>query len=89
MTDRELLEGIGSLQELISLRLTKGFNLTADALSTFLRRPSMTSLVSLNLSNCLNLNDEGLTGIAERSINEHIYMSNVVICLQHVVQVSL
>jgi len=65
MTDRGLLEGIGSLHELTSLRLTGGFKLTAQALSTFLHRPSMTSIVLLRLS-CSNLDDEGLKGIAER-----------------------
>jgi len=69
MTDRGLLEGIGSLQELTSLRLRRGFNLTARALSTFLHRPSMTSIVLLNLSECSNLDDEGLFGIAERSVS--------------------
>ena len=66
MTDGGLLEGIGSLQELSSLRLNKGRNLTAQALSTFLHRPSMTSMVLLDLSECRNLDDEGLKGIAER-----------------------
>jgi hypothetical protein len=32
----------------------------------FLLRPSMTSVVMLDLSECSNLNDEGLKGIAER-----------------------
>jgi hypothetical protein len=68
MTDRGLLEGVGPLQELISLRLRRGHNLTAKALSTFLHRPSMTSIVLLNLSECSNLDDEGLFGIAERSV---------------------
>jgi len=75
MTDRGLLEGVGSLQELTSLRLRRGSNLTARALSTFLHRPSMTSLVLLNLSECSNLDDEGLFGIAKRLISQHIYMS--------------
>jgi len=66
MTDRGLLEGIGSLHELTSLHLNKGRNLTAQALSTFLHRPSMTSVVLLNLSDCTNLDDEGLKGIAKR-----------------------
>ena len=66
MTDRGLLEGIGSLQELTSLRLRRGRNLTAQALSTFLHRPAMTSIVLLNLSECANLDDEGLKGIAKR-----------------------
>jgi len=75
MTDRGLLEGIGSLQELTSLRLRRGSNLTARALSVFLHRPSVTSIVFLNLSECSNLDDEGLFGIAKRSISLHIYMS--------------
>ena len=66
MTDRGLLEGIGSLHELTSLRLHLCRNLTAQALTTFLHQPSMTSLVSLNLSHCPNLDDEGLNGIATR-----------------------
>ena len=66
MTDRGLLEGIGSLHELTSLRLTLGVNLTAQALSEFLHRPYMTSIVLLELSLCHGLNDEGLKGIAGR-----------------------
>jgi hypothetical protein len=66
MTDRGLLEGIGSLHELTSLNLYKGHNLTAKALSTFLHRPSMSSIVFLKLLKCPNLDDEGLEGIAER-----------------------
>ena len=66
MTGRGLLEGIGSLHELTLLRLNGGLHLTAQALSTFLHRPSMTSIVSLDLSFCSNLDDEGLKGIAER-----------------------
>jgi hypothetical protein len=66
MTDRGLLEGIGSLNELTSLRLRRGDNLTAQALSTFLHQPSMASIVSLDLSSCYNLDDEGLKGIAKR-----------------------
>jgi hypothetical protein len=65
MTDRRLLEGIGSLHELTSLRLRWNYKLTAQALSTFLHRPSMTSIVS-DLSFCRRLDDEGLKGIAER-----------------------
>jgi len=61
-----LLEGIGSLHELTSLCLNEGRNLTAQALSTFLHRPSMSSIMSLNLSGLPNLDDEGLEGIAER-----------------------
>jgi len=66
MTDRGLLEGIGSLHELTALCLSRGRNLTAQALSTFLHRPSMSSIVLLDLSDCSNLDDEGLKGIAER-----------------------
>jgi hypothetical protein len=66
MTDRVLVEGIGSLHELTSLHLSGGFNFTAQALSEFLHRPSMTSIVSLDLIDCYNLDDEGLKGIAER-----------------------
>ena len=66
MTDRGLLEGIGSLHELTSLRLDENSNLTAQALSTFLHRPSMSSIMSLILSELHNLDDEGLEGIAKR-----------------------
>jgi len=66
MTDSGLLEGIGSLHDLRSLRLNRGRNLTANALSTFLHQPSMTSIVSLDLSSCYSLDDEGLKGIAKR-----------------------
>ena len=88
MTDRGLLEGIGSLHELTSLHLTLGYNLTAQALSMFLHRPCMTSIVSLDLSLCHRLNDEGLKGIAERC-SKHIYVSKLVVCLEHAVQVSV
>jgi hypothetical protein len=66
MTDRGLLEGIGSLHELTSLRLIGGHKVNAQAFSTFLHRPSMTSIVLLNLSYWSKLDDEGLKGIAER-----------------------
>jgi len=66
MTDRGLLDGIGSLLELKSLRLNWDKEVTAQAWSTFLHRPSMISIVSLDLSYCANLDDEGLKGIAER-----------------------
>jgi hypothetical protein len=66
MRDRGLLEGIGSLHELTHLRLFRGRYLTAQALSTFLHRPSMTSIVLLDLSCCSTLGDEGLKRIAER-----------------------
>ena len=65
MTDRGLLEGIGSLHELTSFSLNGSKKLTAQALSTFLHRPSMTSIVS-NLTDCDKLDDEGLKGIAKR-----------------------
>jgi len=64
--DRGLLEGIGTLHEMTALRLTEGYKLTAHALSTFLHRPSMTSIVLLDLSECYSLDDEGLKGIAAR-----------------------
>jgi len=66
MTDKGLLEGIGSLHKLTSLRLSTGHNLTAATLSMFFHRPSMTSIVLLNLSFFSNLHDEGLKGIAKR-----------------------
>ena len=66
MTDRGLLEGIGTLYELTHLRLNFGRNLTAQALSTFLHGPSMSSIVVLDLTGCFCLDDEGLKGIAKR-----------------------
>ena len=66
MTDKGLLEGIGSLHELTSLRLTVGRNLTPQALSTFLHQPSMSSILLLDLPECFSLDDEGMKGIAER-----------------------
>jgi hypothetical protein len=66
MTDRGLLEGIGSLHELTSLRLYGGYNLTAQALSMFLHGTSMSSITLLKLWEFYNLDDEGLKGIAER-----------------------
>jgi hypothetical protein len=66
MTDIGLLEGIASLQELHSLRLNRGYNLTARGFSTFLNRPAMAFMVRLNLSECSNLDDNGLEGIANR-----------------------
>ena len=66
MRDRGLLEGIGSLHELTSLRLDGGDNLTAKALSVFLHRTSMSSMTLLKLSSFSNLDDEGMKGIAER-----------------------
>jgi len=66
MTDIGLLEGIGPLNEVTSLHLNGGFDFTAEALTEFLHRPSMASIVSLNLSGCYELDDEGLEGIAER-----------------------
>ena len=73
MTDRGLLEGIGSLHELTSLDLSDGRNLSANALSTFVHRPSMSSIVSFFLRQCNNLDDEGLEGIAERC-NKFTYL---------------
>ena len=69
MTDRGLLEGIGSLHELTSLLLHVCDNVTAQAWSKFLHRPSMNSMVLLQLSYCCNLDDEGLKGIANRCNN--------------------
>ena len=69
MTDRGLLEGIGSLHELTSLHLNMGRSLTAQALSTFLHRPSMTSIVLLDVSLWHNLDDECLKGIAKTCSN--------------------
>ena len=66
MTDRGLLEGIGSLHELTSLRLHVCGNVTAQAWSKFLHLPAMNSIELLELSQCYNLDDEGLKGIAER-----------------------
>ena len=66
MTDRGLLDGIGSLLELTSLHLHSCHNVTAQALSTCLHQPSMASIVSLTLSRCYNLDEEGLKGIAGR-----------------------
>jgi len=89
MTDRGLLEGIGSLHELTSLHLNMGRSLTAQALSTFLHRPSMTSIVSLNLSACRKLDDEALKGIAKRCNNLTYVCLNLMVCLEHEVQVSV
>ncbi|KAJ9589696.1 hypothetical protein L9F63_017102, partial [Diploptera punctata] len=69
MTDRGLLGGIGALQQLTSLRLKRGHNLTAQALSTFLHRPAMACIVRLNLTECSNLDDYGLEGIANRCVH--------------------
>jgi hypothetical protein len=66
MTDIGLLEGIGSLHELTSLQLTGGYGFSAEALTEFLHRPSMASIVLLTMSGCYSLDDEGLEGIAER-----------------------
>jgi hypothetical protein len=66
MMDRGLLEGIGFLHDLTALRLNRPDNLTAQALSSFLNQPSMSSIVTLHLTVCRNLDDEGLKGIAKR-----------------------
>jgi len=66
MSERGLLEGIGSLHELTSLYLKISLNVTAQAWSRFLHRPSTTSIVLLNLRACFLLDDEGLKGTAER-----------------------
>jgi len=73
MADRGLLEGIGSLHELTSLYINFGQNLTAQGLSTLLHRPSMSSIMSLDLSDCRYLNDEGMKGIGKRC-NEFTYL---------------
>jgi hypothetical protein len=74
MTDKGLLKGIGSLQELHTLRLKRGHNLTARGLSTFLNRPAMACVVCLNLSECSNLDDYGLEGIANRYYKFILYI---------------
>jgi hypothetical protein len=66
VTDIGLLEGIGPLHELTSLCLDGRFDFTAEALTEFLHRPSMASIVRLSLSGWSYLDDEGLKGIAER-----------------------
>ncbi|PNF15552.1 hypothetical protein B7P43_G16476 [Cryptotermes secundus] len=66
MTNKGLLKGIGSLQQLHSLHLKKGHNLTARGLSMFLHRPAMACMVCLNLSECSSLDDYGLERIANR-----------------------
>jgi hypothetical protein len=66
MTDRGLLDGIGSLCKLTYLSLNGAGNLTSKALCKFLHQPSMSSIMSLDLSSCLGLNNEGLKGIVKR-----------------------
>jgi hypothetical protein len=66
MTERGLLEGIGSLHDLTSLRLSMVGSLTAQTLSTFLHQTSMISIVLLDLWNCSILDDGGMKGIAKR-----------------------
>ena len=75
MSDRGFLEGIGSLHELTSLLLHVCANVTAQAWSKFLHRPSMNSIVLLDLSYCYNLDDEGLNGIAKRCNYLTFFMS--------------
>jgi hypothetical protein len=91
MTDKGLLEGIGPLQDLYSLRLKRGHNLTAPGLSTFLHRPAMACIVCLNLSECSSLDDHGLEGIANRCNYFSIFtcLNTVVSCLreEHKLQV--
>ena len=60
------LERIGSLHELTSLHLIGGLGFIAEGLTEFIHRPSMASIVSLNLTGCYNLDDKVLEGIAER-----------------------
>jgi hypothetical protein len=76
MSDRALVEGIGSLQGLTSLHLDADPNLTAQGLSTFLHGPSMSSIVSLRFTRFRYLDDEGLEGIAERC-NKLTYLNAV------------
>jgi hypothetical protein len=66
ITGSGLQEGIGSLQELKSLRFIYDVNLSAQALSKLLHQPFMISIVLLDLSGCSNLDAEGLKAIAER-----------------------
>jgi hypothetical protein len=66
MTDRDLLEGIGSLHGLTCLFLIDGWNLTTQALARFFHRPTMTSIEFLFLAECRNVDDEVLKVIAER-----------------------
>jgi hypothetical protein len=66
MTDRGLLEGIGRIQELSSLDLNLCSSVTAQAWSSFFHQPTVTSIVSLSLDRCTELDDESLKGIAKR-----------------------
>jgi hypothetical protein len=66
MTDRGLLEGIGSLQGLTLLHLIDCYNLSAGAFSELFQRPSMNSIIFLELLGCPGLDDGGLIGIANR-----------------------
>jgi len=52
--------------------------LTAQALSTFPHRPSMTSIVLLNLSECFTLDDEELEGVAKSCL--HLKELAVFVC---------
>jgi len=69
MTDRGLLDGMGQLHELTFLHLSFAENVTAQAFSMLFRQPSISSIISLDLSSCRNLDDEVLKGIAERCNN--------------------
>jgi hypothetical protein len=90
MTDRGLLEGIGSLHELTSLRLFSSLNLTAQAWSTFLHRPSMTSVVFFA---SVIFRTSGWWRVERnrrkvQSVNVFKCI-NVEVCLEHAVQVSV
>jgi len=65
MSEKLLLECIGSLHELTSSLLYFCLKLIAQALSKFLRLPSMTSTVFLDITS-LKRDDELLKGIATR-----------------------
>jgi hypothetical protein len=66
MTDTGLRDGIAALNNLTSLTLTFCMNLSTHAWSTLLNRSSMSSILMLQLVGNDNLNNEGLTGIAQK-----------------------
>jgi hypothetical protein len=68
MTERGLLEGIGSLQGLTLLDIYNCHNVPAEAFSDLFRRPAMSSIMFLDLSECHELDDEGIGAIANRCI---------------------
>lgn len=77
-----VVTGIVSVHELTSSRLNLCLNVIAQARSTFLNRPSMTSVVYLDLWSFSNLGDEGMKGIAKRSNYNTFTYLNVVVCLK-------